>query len=99
MCGATDFIANRLDITEAWFDDSGDAPRLIAATRSLGIESEFWAEIAPGAFVLFRHLADLKGQRLFEATSQRWEGGQSQSSPSPLLQLSGPFRRDHQGPF
>lgn len=89
-------IASGVPTCDAWFDLIEDSSRLTIATIRSGIPTEFWVQIAEGFFIHFRHVADLKNQRIFVATPQRPECGEGHSAPSPLLQLVGPFQRDSQ---
>jgi len=73
---------------------SGGSSRLIVATTRAETPSAFWVQLADGLFINFRHVIDLKGRRMFEATPQSWERVEGQFAPSPLYQLSGPFQRD-----
>jgi hypothetical protein len=85
--------ARLIDFCDVWFDPAGSSSRLMAATTTPETPKEFLVQIAEGTVLHFRHIADIKGQRLFEATQQYSEHVGDQSLPVPMLYLSGPFRR------
>lgn len=80
-------------LCDAWFDIVGGACRLRCSTTGV-VEGDFRVQISEGVFLLFRHIADIKGQRIFEATGQPWVSDKDNSLPSPLLHLSGPRRTE-----
>lgn len=82
-----------IELCDAWLEPSDGKCRLIVATKAPGQTKEFWVRLSAGAFVKFEHVADLKNQRLFEATRIGSEHGEGPVEPSPLLQLLGPLQR------
>lgn len=79
-----------IELLDAWFEQTDYGCTLMVAAPCE------WPEFhvnMPGASITFRHVANVKGRRLFAASALHPVGGSDQSSPSPLSLLSGPFRR------
>lgn len=83
----------RIELCDAWLEPSKEASRLIIATTEQSVPIEFSVKITDDLILRFRHVSDIKGQRLFEATSQSREFGEDPSELGPLLLLRGPFQK------
>lgn len=80
-----------IPLSDAWFEP-GDGCRLMIATTQHGLPLELAVRMADGNALAFRHVAYIKGRRVYEAT---WRCPESASDPAArdrLPQLSGPFR-------
>lgn len=84
-----------LDLTDAWFEPGAGGARLMIALDHSDGAQEVWARIAgtPHALVLFRHVADIKGRRVFAATEWHRADDPARSAQDPSRQLAGPFRK------
>ena len=84
------------ECTDAWFETDGRGTRLLVAVGP-DVEppgaGEFRMRLAGGGFLHFRHVADLKARRVFEAMQWRPEDDRGPPSEVPTHQLAGPFRR------
>jgi hypothetical protein len=79
---------------DVWFDLSTGTTRLLAAIPADSLFDTFIVEMDGESRLRFRHLADIKGQRIFEAFPQRLGCAEGPSELGPILRLEGPYRRD-----
>ena len=80
-------VTRAYPITDVWFQSSNEGCRLMMATDEPGVEAEIDVQMAGGVTMRLRHVTNIKGRRVFEATEWRPADG---AYPSP--QLNGPFR-------
>lgn len=81
------------ELSDAWFEAANGASRLIVATAYCVEEKEFWVNLSAGVFLKFTHLADVKNQRLFEASQVSLGHAQGQCEQDSSLLLLGPLQR------
>lgn len=80
-------------LCDAWFERGADGfDRLLVGVDRPGAIDGFRINLAGGALV-FHHLGDIKGRRVFEASAWHPADDSALSSRGPLFRLSGPFQR------
>ena len=82
-----------LRAVDVWFDLSTGRTRLLVAIPADRSIEAFIVGMNEGSCLHFRHLADVKGQKIFEAFPQRLECAEAPSELGPTLLLEGPYRR------
>jgi hypothetical protein len=80
-------------LSDAWFERGADRiDRLLVAIDRPGAIGEFRINLSGGSLT-FRHLGDIKGRRVFEASAWHPADDPDLSSRGQLLRLEGPFQR------
>lgn len=82
-----------MELCDVWFEPSKDGCRLIVATCSPRDITQFHVRLKGGVSLKFEHLADVKNQRLFEASLSDLAHAGGPGEQGLSLQLSGPLRR------
>ncbi len=82
-------------LADLWFEPTDGESRLMAAINPPVRTTEFQAEVMGGAMT-FRHVADIKGRRVFAASEWHPADDPDRASSGPSWRLSGPFQRGPQ---
>jgi hypothetical protein len=81
-----------IPLCDAWFEYGTGGNRLLVATDRPGAPLELRIDLA-GASFLFRHVSDIKGRRVYEASEWRPADDPNLLSRGPSSRLEGPFQR------
>ncbi len=79
-------------LTDLWFEPCDGASRLMAAVNLPVRLRSFDIELA-GVTVRFRHVADIKGRRVFAASEREPAEDKDEGDGETLIRLAGPFSR------
>jgi hypothetical protein len=82
-------------LADLWFEPVDGASRLMAAISLPLQTTAFGIELAGGSLA-FRHVADIKGRRVFAASEWHPADDPGLASRGPSWLLSGPFQRGPQ---
>jgi|SRR5579862_5291148 len=81
-----------IPLCDAWFELGTDGDRLLVAVDRPGLMIDFRIDLVGGTLV-FRHLTDIKGRRVFEASAWHPADDPDLSSRAQLSRIAGPFLR------